>query len=869
MEKTREHKLDDRMRTVKTALILASTFLAACGSAEPDSSDEMRDEPIGMDNNSNSNNENSSSSNINGNDQNTNENENTNNNSNANDEPFAVDPADVSQVVETLVVPGISTELESADGRLTAVFSADAVSAPVQVTVGILDESSRPPGVVGNVYVFGPSGTTFDSAVRLRFRAATTGNDEAVRPVQVDPGVDSFAVLDEWAFAPLAGGESLWAGNVDHFSAFGLTNGSGPTLTNDSTPPGLAGARELLGARQLVAARESYLAAISADPSDLDAQFGAAWTRLLLLPEVDAIDDILLECDEPLFDVSSSIFGTGGLLEDVMNTRKGTANLTVSYASSSVVVQPNVITAILGESSLDILVRDLRTADADTGFSLELYPPSDSTYVDGYTCTVGGASDSTRCGMFVDYEPDAVQETFGSLYTEQVSGTIEYTTAGNADGEALLVRFDDVRLNLMGFDSSASQFVVVGEILMNGTLEDTVDTVWKAPSTVPLSSAWNNLIDGSSATDPENDLIAILDACSSSVTGTFVVDKLAGVLAELGAIRGNLEAIADNGDASTFLTSLPVGALRNGAPIPLSIVEVLGLLAHVELAEAAYDMAQQYSWLKSAPEAYVATVDPYYEEGETTTRRTVDPTLIGPILNSDFLDVAAPLAFSDAKATVLEALATVKAAFNTNAPAGALIDFQAPGASAGTAEIVALIDLLVASANTGSQALPQTPEYSVNLDGFFSNPPTRASLLSDTSLSALFVVTPANAGEFRNAEIELEEDVRDALIETVLVGPTEPSTIYCIDDAECTSVESYLRCAGSTDIGVCSEDFTTACDFSTNPCSGFCVFNTCELREPVFVDEIVVDESWQGDGGGDSLPTFINEPLLDELIDRF
>ncbi|MEE8408939.1 MAG: hypothetical protein V3T05_05000, partial [Myxococcota bacterium] len=91
----------------------------------------------------------------------------------------------------------------------------------------------------------------------------------------------------------------------------------------------------LLAARNLRQAREAYRCAAATNPSDRKAQFGAAFTRMLLLPEHAAVDDLLSACGEAPLDVESLLFGAGtGLVSYFESHRGGDSRLQIDDISS-------------------------------------------------------------------------------------------------------------------------------------------------------------------------------------------------------------------------------------------------------------------------------------------------------------------------------------------------------------------------------------------------------------------------------------------------------------------------------------------------------------------------------------------------------
>lgn len=153
------------------------------------------------------------------------------------DNGFVFQDADVQNLVTIVVSPDMYTEISAPGGHLSVTIPDGALSAPTDITIGQLTNDAAPKGAVGPVYVLGPAGLEFLKPVRLNFSAKDLGEAvvENIRPVHFDTGQTSFAVLSNWSHVQESS-EHTWAGDTQHFSAFGLSDGTGSKLANDSEP---------------------------------------------------------------------------------------------------------------------------------------------------------------------------------------------------------------------------------------------------------------------------------------------------------------------------------------------------------------------------------------------------------------------------------------------------------------------------------------------------------------------------------------------------------------------------------------------------------------------------------------------------------
>ena len=123
--------------------------------------------------------------------------------------------------------------LVSADGRLTVIIPAGALTQQINVTV---DMAGELPGAVGQVYELGPSGTQFALPVTLLLSYANdpVGDPERLRLATLTAG-STWTALDN---AQLDDAAAMVTGETSHFSTFGLVSLAGAAQCGSACPAG-------------------------------------------------------------------------------------------------------------------------------------------------------------------------------------------------------------------------------------------------------------------------------------------------------------------------------------------------------------------------------------------------------------------------------------------------------------------------------------------------------------------------------------------------------------------------------------------------------------------------------------------------------
>lgn len=819
--------------------------------------------------------------------------------------PFVVNAADVEQLVSVRLEPTMAAEAISADGALRLVVPAGAVTEAVELTMGKLKASARPAGVVGDVYVLGPDGLVFAEPVRLHLKLAASANADGLRPVHLDTGTGSYEVLSNWAYLPST---TTLAGDIAHLSAYGASDGSGPSLTGGTPAGGAAIGDDLLAAHEIAAARDAYLAAVAASPSNLQAQLGAALTRLALLPEHEGIDDLLTLCGQPLADIQGQVFGSSGLVAWAIAHRQGFSSVQIEAGAelaslTALDFQPNGVRSELwtgsepGEASISIRASDLRVGEeGEVSLEIDVTDPAGGAWVDGNDV------DLTRSasGIYVHVWREARDSDDDSNWTRLASGTLHVVSAGSQDGDAVEVELRDVVIEEMA-QPYGQPAQVVGVVKVSGTLRDTLKAEFEpAPGSMPFVDLEYIEADPNAIppTPARSEPVQLIEACGPTLTEAYLKARLDELVDELSAIRAHLDAIAAAPDAAAFVWSLPTGAVANGTPIPIGIVEVHLARAALFAIAGANELVQQYqligaetvlrdlfgdytSYWEDCYQSWVpddqggGSYQTVCDEGDEL-RHDIDLGLVFAALDTNFLTALAgkvidAASVATAKADFMSTVQALLAALNAAPTAEVLFDFQAPGAVAASAELSGFLQLVLASF-TADAVVTETPEWVLRAHHFFSNPFTKASLLAaidDPSITSLWSFTPRDDVERTNAELAPQSRALEEMLSSFLGLPDFPQeSMFCNSDVDCQGVDgrSYWECSGWEEQGVCSHDANVSCS-STWDCESVssgsvCRRDTCAPRSPAFFDGEVV-----GDAFDQEPPAFVNRAVWDSLRD--
>ncbi len=794
---------------------------------------------------------------------------------------------EVEDSVSLRVEPNMLTEGTSADGHFHILIPAGAVDAPTDIAIGRLKASERPAGALGDIYVLAPIGMTFNKPVRLRFDFQASTDPDAVRPVQFDTGAKSYDVLKDWVYVHSA---SLLAGSTSHFSAYGPADASASTLTNDS--PEASEGDELLSAHHLAAARDAYEAAVDADPNDLGAHFGAAITRLALLPEDPAVDDLLAACSEVPADIQGQLFGDNGFIQQTLTQKFGHPQITLSRGDSPSTLSaaefaPNAAWSTLdtwdGGSEIRVSIHDLRTMPKEESIELVLtINPAAASWANDSTITL--PSDDVGVQVYVD-DP-AIDDS--DARTTITGGTVHVVQAGKADGDELTFELSGVTLTREVYDSVLGNYAFAEVLRFNGSFDDIIATDFQpADGTMPFMDLSYQDYDQTLGTPQRDELMQLFEQCKAGVGLPFVLGKLDLVMDEVASLRTHLDAIASSSDASAFRWDVPLAAFANATTIPVGIAEASLLRGVIAAAQAANELLQQYNFFTDDFNSLVTTLDPYYEWScyticdpgcvtydcpRSIVRRDLDPAVLATDLNAHFLAPASPPLTTEAFATQLRtAIGAFTTALTVTPTANVLLNFQASGAKEGSDELANALGVLLASMDT-PQALTLTPEYQLKLVSYLSAPFDKASLESDTGLvGAMWKLVPRDdtVGSEANASVEPEGKVLEQILSTIFTLPSDPpSTIYCAQDVDCGEAR-YICNGHDNGAGRCydtgsSTVTATVCTPGGGECgvNQYCEQSTCGARGPELFDSTKVDNTFNGNP-----PPFVNGTLWDKLAE--
>ncbi len=793
---------------------------------------------------------------------------------------FAPDASSVTGLITVQAEPDQVTRGESIDGKLEILIPAGALAEAKELTVGMLKREDVPKDILSDVYVLGPP-MQFAIPVRLTMKfTLPAGQDPSkLRLVHMDTGTDSYAVLDDWVY--MAGGDGepgAFSGTVNHFSAFGLTNGSGRSLTNDTEPDLTKIGDVLLARREIEAAHTAYLAAAEADPQDLQARFGAALTGMFKLPAHTAFNNLFIMCGEGGYDILGQIFGPDGVLSWLEKYRQGKSTVSLLQgvspsALTQVEFAPNSVGAELyqdeqnGIWQMEVELEDFHSATLDRSATvrIKVQNVNDARWASGQNITLPSDLVHVEVRTWDDSGDDNV-----NVWTDVVSGSFLLTQAAKVDGQALDVQLLNVLLEQKSQMEGSQSSTVIGYFKLSGQIQDTLMAEFEPE--VPFKDL--DYLEATQTAPAQSEMIQIMDKCGNGLTMTYLMNILDQVAAEIDAILAHLDAIAGSAQASAFLWNLPVGALVNRVEVPISIVEVQLLRTALHGFRAIHELVGLYEFISPslALKALHSDYTWYDEECETCGtewRHDMDMKLLFDNLDPYFLAPKSGITLSSQAVAPIKtqlqlSIQAALAALQVTPPSGAMLNFQASGFKNAAAEIKKLLDLVLASMSADAP-VTGTPEWIFHAHKFFTSPFDRASILAGAGVASLFGYTAADAQNRQNASLEPDGDALEYLMKIFITVPEGPSSsIYCSIDADCqggAGGQSYWVCTDEVDFGVCSNDQNISCSDNT-PCGGNpCLRKKCEARDPALLDSAIMDPAMDA-----SPPAFVNEPVINEIL---
>ncbi|MEO1171860.1 MAG: hypothetical protein AAFX94_07380, partial [Myxococcota bacterium] len=562
----------------------------------------------------------------------------------------------------------------------------------------------------------------------------------------------------------------------------------------------------------LEAALQSYEGRLAADPNDDQAGFGAALTRLMLLPTSAPVDDLLMDCGEAPISLDF-VFGEQGLLDWAEESRDGTVDLRVTTEDGTDALMPTSVFSSLttsdfdGAETVDVTVQSL--FDATGGSEVFRVRANDADFSDGVVVTAGG---EFSVGLGVTLETVSSNGDSRFLSGDSIrSGSISIRVSGGT----LRVEFEDVEFNTFS-----------GTFNVDGTIEDTVDGPYEI-STEDLN--------GSSFDDVEvntfGEFVQELGArCSAPLDDAFVLSFLDDFAGELAAIRQRLDGIDD----ANFSFDIPASTFANPAAVRVGLETVLGLRAALLTQEAIIEAVGQFSYFRQGVETMLDS------SGE------VDVNQAAAELNASFLTSESPVSFEPMITDELQA-AIAEAQRALDVSSDGVVNLAELPASA-KAEIRQGLDT-VSSALEDPTNLPRTPEYTLNPGDVMADPPNRDSMRAEAG-GDVWTVNEFGELEFSSAVVDWLAD-RLSNIESL---DGQVTTLSCMSDSECQAADPTLECGGFTFPGVCAGGGSQTCDTDTDCGGDICVFDVCSARGPQLMDL----EVFEGLVDNRRVPDFVN-----------
>lgn len=546
-------------------------------------------------------------------------------------------------------------------------------------------------------------------------------------------------------------------------SGCGGGGGSDTPSTPVSSESLAEAALALLGNGDISGAQSSYDASLAADPENSQAAFGAAFTRMLLLPESSPAKTILGELGQNEFKVSNVVGPTGYLaalnvinksevaIDSIGGPFHGPAvgynsnwtNTVTDYAAQDAYYQRI-------EDEYNVCVESCLTDDCLTQCEEELYTKYDdessyttvdlncsiesvqfeyidednSLQINGYLLLSAKAEkDGTILSSFELKEGDAfdlgastgmrpcASDRIVSLWVRSHDNYYgeDYEEPIDSSGTLTLQKGESALGE--GFELQLSNVVLTnwdGETLtLNGTLKDTItEKEPKAVDYFPFAEMFGGIKGGK--------VNVLFSRTRDGLTSAELVAEAIGFVPLFQEIK-ELLAQADRDNDFQFV--VPKGLYFGNKDIPLNRIDLKGIRAGIDMALAGFYLADSWSF-----EIEVGSL--YDEEGNKLyTLEEVAAQL------NRFFELKSDNHLVEAQVEIAEGLQLVLDAHDliSEVTADGIVE-DAPGTAAGYAELKDAVSIIQKSLSE-QQIFPYVdPALTISLNSFFNNPPDASEI---------------------------------------------------------------------------------------------------------------------------------------------
>lgn len=553
-----------------------------------------------------------------------------------------------------------------------------------------------------------------------------------------------------------------------------------------------------LRSSNLVAARAAYLADLSVTPSDAHAAFGAALTRVLLLPSHPAVDEVLASCQEQPLRMNEKVLGPSGAFAQDRDARRGTGGLTLARRQGTTGTFAPV--AFLAETFrtssepsglpdptgpvLSVRIQDLGFAGRQNA-EVRLRSPYANAARFGLTARplVDGLEVKAEdFGGTLSVTLPSADGMIWDTFESPVSGTLAFKKVGTGlAGDVVTIELRD--LVVEGRPRGCVDVCGPEDwpyLKITGTVSDTI-------SAPPASALPFAAISEDAGPPHRADVVVLLDRCAGLSAETLRLE-LMRVLDEVELVSGHLAVVLADPNAEVFQFRVPGGLFFVDGEIPVNITDARVLSVATDVLLALGRGFTQYRTLAKRFDELIGEYELWLDAQATPNPRRERGFLVDRLvdeLNAVFLDRQPGFDLSRSRSRLLSAMQTARLALGREPKNSGLFNFQTANSRTFATDLAAQIEFLQTSSTTpGLQPFPHAPDYRLSLHAGFASPIDLQALhLASTTGQGVFSVragTPdAERLPDRNDALEIDTEGIQKAFAPVLSLPADLSEQTC------------------------------------------------------------------------------------------